>query len=282
MLRKSHSMEWQPIGLNPNSSLEKIKDSNNSTAAGGNNNNANANANQQPNGTIENLKSIHKHFEDLKTEISDFKESFSGWVSARQFALSTDKEDYERTLTQEHEQVEMLKVQLSNFITKRQTIVQEIQVEQQEWEEFAQGNAELEGQKQVLIARLNESKSENNRLSALIAEEESSLIHRQTMKQSQIAREDQEIRYSEERLGMVIDSPEDNFTRFTFKYIDAKDWDLLCHLTLDVSTSSYRVKQCEPMIPQLATLVDELNGGDVDFFSFLRRVRFYFVEFYKK
>lgn len=276
MLRKSHSMEWQPIGLNPNSSFDKKKDISNGVVSN------QQQQQQQQNGTGENLNSIHKHFNDLKTEIADFKESFAGWVSSRQFALSTDKEDYERTLTLEYDQVESLKGQLSTFITKRQTIVQEIQMEQQEWEECAQGNAELEGQKQVLIARLNESKTENNKLSSLISEEESSLIHRQTMKQSQIAREDQEISHSEERLGMVIDSPEENCTRFSFKYIDAKDWDLRCTLTLDVSTSSYRVKQCEPMIPQLATLIDELNGGDVDFFSFLRRVRFSFVEFYKK
>jgi len=65
-------------------------------------------------------------------------------------------------------------------------------------------------------------------------------------------------------------------TAFTFKYIDPEDWDRPFTILIDVSTNRYRVKRCEPMVAQLASLIDELNE-DNNFFAFLRKMRDCFV-----
>lgn len=72
----------------------------------------------------------------------------------------------------------------------------------------------------------------------------------------------------------------ENTTRFSFKYINAADWERRYNITIDVSTNRYRVRTCEPMIPHLSFLVDQLNESS-DFYGFLRRVRSSFVDLAK-
>lgn len=69
----------------------------------------------------------------------------------------------------------------------------------------------------------------------------------------------------------------EGLTRFSFKYIDAADWERRFSILIDISTNRFRVQSCEPMIPQLSTLLEELNVGG-DFFAFLRKVRAAFVD----
>lgn len=73
----------------------------------------------------------------------------------------------------------------------------------------------------------------------------------------------------------------DGLARFSFKYIDAADWERRFNILIDTSTNRYRVHSCEPMLPQLTTLLDELNHSG-DFFSFLRKVRAAFVDSQQK
>ncbi len=68
----------------------------------------------------------------------------------------------------------------------------------------------------------------------------------------------------------------ENVTRFTFKYVDARDWERKFSIVLDVSTSRYRAKACEPMLPNLAGLIDKLNE-EGNFFAFIGALREAFV-----
>jgi hypothetical protein len=75
----------------------------------------------------------------------------------------------------------------------------------------------------------------------------------------------------------MVDSPEEGITRFCWKYIDPAAWDRKFTLLMDVTTSRYRIKSCEPMIPGISALLEQLDANG-DFYGFLRKVRQGFVD----
>jgi kinetochore protein Spc25 len=84
----------------------------------------------------------------------------------------------------------------------------------------------------------------------------------------------------QEKLGLFVESQPDDSTKFSFKYIDATDWDRRFTIIIDVSTGKYQVRACEPHIPNLPSLVEQLHA-DGDFYSFLRKVRAAFIDIAK-
>jgi len=68
----------------------------------------------------------------------------------------------------------------------------------------------------------------------------------------------------------------EHVSRFTFKYIDAAQWEKPFVIIMDVSTSRFKAVSCQPMIPNLARLLDTLNE-DNNFYGFLWNVRAGFV-----
>lgn len=78
-------------------------------------------------------------------------------------------------------------------------------------------------------------------------------------------------------LGLQIIPLPNNQTRFSFLQIDPKTPnDTLCSFVVDVSQEQYRVLSCEPMIPDMGKIVDDLNQHR-DFYRFLKLCRQRFV-----
>jgi kinetochore protein Spc25, fungi type len=78
-------------------------------------------------------------------------------------------------------------------------------------------------------------------------------------------------------LGLQIIPLPNNQTRFSFLQIDPKaPNDTLCSFVVDVSQEQYRVLSCEPMIPDMGKIVDDLNQHR-DFYRFLKLCRQRFV-----
>lgn len=81
-------------------------------------------------------------------------------------------------------------------------------------------------------------------------------------------------------LGLYIEPLLNNQTRFTFLHIDpTHPTDRPCSFVVDVSQEKYRVLSCEPAIPEMRVLVDELNGHR-DFYRFLKTCRQSFVRLF--
>lgn len=165
---------------------------------------------------------------------------------------------------------------------------------------MARSNDELEAQRDVLAARLKEIREEVQRLRAQLTEEELGsascvgVILQFSCRVKRPPRRDRDGKGSRSRSArrslawLCIRSKVrarpgsahcgvENVTGFTFRYIDPDDWERAFTVLIDVSTNRYRVKSCEPMVPQLTTLIDELNE-DNNFFAFLRKMRDSFVQ----
>lgn len=258
MLRKSHSSEWAVLSANTASE------------------------------TAGHSAALQQHFGELKAELHDFTSVFTSWTVSRRRVLYEDKETYERTLAEEHgnsgacphviilrlylDLVEALKKQLASLVAKRQQIVTELQAEQREFEEGVKANQELDAQRQNLGRRLAEVKEKIARISQEVANQARLLAEHEEAAQAATLRDLLEATLGREKLGLSVDSVEENVTKFTFKYIDPANWERKFMIAIDVSTNHYRVKFCEPMIPQLSNLVMVLEE-EGDFYAFLRRVR---------
>lgn len=173
--------------------------------------------------------------------------------------------------------MEALKRQLSSLVAKRQQIVTELQAEQREYEEGIRTNRELDVQRQHLSRKLAETKDRVAHTSQEVTQQAHLLAEHEEAAQTAAFRDLLEATLGREKLGLAVDSVEENVTRFTFKYIDPASWERKFAIAIDVSTSHYRVKFCEPMIPQLSNLVMVLEE-EGDFYAFLRRVRQAFVD----
>ena len=144
-----------------------------------------------------------------------------------------------------------------------------LQGEQREFEDFVKANGEFESQKQNTINRFEEIKAEVARLSAQIQNEGSRLSELEAEFEGRTRRECLESALSEEKIGLHVSSVAQNVTKFSFKYIDPADWERRFSISIDVATNRYRIHSCEPMIPQLSSLLDHLNE-DNNFYAFLQ------------
>lgn len=82
-------------------------------------------------------------------------------------------------------------------------------------------------------------------------------------------------------LGLYIEPLPKNQTRFTFTQIDRANPERPCSFVIDVNEDKYRVLTCEPAIPDMLRLADDLNVHR-DFYRFLKLCRQRFVALLQK
>lgn len=226
---------------------------------------------------------VQAHFDQVKSELTDFGRLFEQWASSRRQALVEDKQAYERTLAEENDLVEALKKQLTSLIAKRQSIVAALQAEQREYEQEMRANAELEEQKKALQLRLAQLKEQSERLGSSLVGEEEELARLEAIRNERRAKERLELALSEEKLSLRVEAVgnDSQLTRFSFTRVDPADWDRRFTIVLDVSQNKYRVVSCEPPVNDLASMIQTLNEAPPStagqLCSFLRSLRDAFV-----
>ncbi|KAM3579153.1 kinetochore-associated Ndc80 complex subunit spc25 [Umbelopsis sp. WA50703] len=76
----------------------------------------------------------------------------------------------------------------------------------------------------------------------------------------------------EEKLACKIVGVSTDVLTFQFHNIDENDWNRKFSVTIQIAGKQYNYKSCDPELPELKSLIDELNTSR-DFFRFLKRVR---------
>ena len=154
-----------------------------------------------------------------------------------------------------------------------------MQAEQREYEEGQRTNRELEAQRQALAQKLSETKEQVASVSHEATLLQSTLAEQESMQRFLSFQETLEATLNCEKLGLSVESVERDITKLAFKYIDPTDWERRFVICIDVGgvDKSYRVKACDPMLPNLSTLLMKLEEGN-DFFTFLGRVRQAFID----
>jgi hypothetical protein len=108
------------------------------------------------------------------------------------------------------------------------------------------------------------------------------LVFAQTENRKQVEERKSQVELADfqKYLGLLIEPLPKNQTRFTFSQIDSRN-ERPCAFVIDVSEDKYRVLSCEPVIPDLMRLVDDLNTHR-DFYRFLKLCRQRFVSLAQK
>ncbi len=97
----------------------------------------------------------------------------------------------------------------------------------------------------------------------------------ETKRQEEERKSNIELADFQKYLGLLIEPLPKNQTRFAFSQIDSQN-ERPCAFVVDVSEDKYRVLSCDPVIPDLLRLVDDLNTHR-DFYRFLKLCRQRFV-----
>lgn len=176
--------------------------------------------------------------------------------------------------------MEGLKKQYAQLQAKKQQVIQNIEQEELEYEEMLKTNAELRDQRHTLAARLDELKSKGQQLQADIAHESAIFSQFEAKREKELARARAELADFQKHLGFFLEPLPNHQTRFSFIQVDpVHPTDRACSFVVDVSQDQYRVLHCEPMIPDMQNLVNELNQHR-DFYRFLKICRQSFVNLF--
>jgi len=176
--------------------------------------------------------------------------------------------------------VEGLKKQYAQLQARKQQVILTIEQEELEHEEMLKTNAELRDQRQILAGRLEELKAKSQQFQAHIAHESAIFAEFQAKREKELERARAELGDFQKHLGFFLEPLPNHQTRFSFVQVDpAHPTDRPCGFVVDVSQDQYRVLHCEPMIPDMQTLVQELNQHR-DFYRFLKICRQSFVSLF--
>lgn len=177
----------------------------------------------------------------------------------------------------------------------------ELAKEQAEFEEVSKANAELAAQATLLQQRHSALQRQNDQIDAEIASESKSkeffhlpaflavLEQQEAVLKAQESQLMQLCEQFERRLGLEIVSSNgkcgvilsqssvtetDGSTSTTLIYtlIDPNDWDRKFIVQFSTNTGDFFISKCEPMLPQLASLIEEMRS-DRNIFNFVKKVR---------
>ncbi|KAI9272096.1 chromosome segregation protein Spc25-domain-containing protein [Helicostylum pulchrum] len=191
-----------------------------------------------------NFEEAEEAFEKQFTQLSEMKNAF---IKNIEFQSNTISE-YEKKLAKSKEL--SVALELSNYKVESETVSKE--------------SEKLQALVDQKLAILEEKKVEN------ISKKASTLENERRDKNELMAC----VKYTQ----LDMSTEKENHVKFSFKSISQVDTEKVFYFVLYLSESNiFRVTECQPEIPEMDSLLAEVNI-DRDIYSFVKRVRRSFVE----
>ncbi|KXS10316.1 hypothetical protein M427DRAFT_62512, partial [Gonapodya prolifera JEL478] len=170
-----------------------------------------------------------------------------------------------------------LQKEIADLESEDAEVSRTVQRETRELEEAATARDEklkhkvaLESQREELARALAETEK---KVSVSTQELESRL----TLRDSETSMALPECEMYEQVLCMKVSTVRDGYLRFVFDHINERDLEREYKFTVNVAQREYEIEECEPPLPELATLTRHLNETR-DFYGFVQTARRAFSE----
>ncbi|ORX48296.1 hypothetical protein DM01DRAFT_1338766 [Hesseltinella vesiculosa] len=142
-------------------------------------------------------------------------------------------------------------------------------------EQLRKDEKEQQDRKEQLERECDAIATKNDTFALTIAAKERELEEKRALLDTQQKRNRPELEACMKYTGLALEPLKNNQLKLTFTLIDPKELDRAFTLVLDMSNDKYAVPKCEPQIPNLAQMVQDLNQhGNPSLFTIQARQAF--------
>ncbi|CCA77861.1 hypothetical protein PIIN_00507 [Serendipita indica DSM 11827] len=161
---------------------------------------------------------------------------------------------------------------IQNYRMKEIALIQQLEAEKRERGNAEESVAHSNRQLRTLQERMAEAEQDAIRLDTVLKNLKNSKEKEKRQLEKQASQIGRDVLELEQLLGIQVQGAGNDILTIKFKRLDPRDPDRTFSVTIDLSSSEYRVTEVSPVLPGLPTLLDSLNESK-DLFAFLRRIR---------
>jgi len=151
-----------------------------------------------------------------------------------------------------------------------------IEKERKDAENLANQLSEKKKLKLQLLSKRDELIHMKKELEKKLNEKRKELSYKKMEKEEQIKRNNPELKFYENALAMKMSTLKEGIMEFAFTNINKELNSKKYSFIIDVSNKNYKVIDCQPRVPELNPLLNNLNSTR-NFYEFLKYMRVAFI-----
>lgn len=211
--------------------------------------------------------------EELRHEVSEIASQLTQWVTEQKAAADSVATKARTVLQADKENIETLRADQQALVQAEEQLQHQGRDERQqvaelrsELERLTAAESRLPPEQQRLTQQLSQSRS-------MVMQAEGGVVALLRAKDHKLAELDRGIGLYKSRLGLNFEKVGDDRLRLTFTMLDPNHNDRPFFVEVRVTAGDrYVVESCEPLVPDLQSLTDDLNASN-DFSAYVRAIR---------
>ncbi|KAL1928871.1 hypothetical protein VTP01DRAFT_2657 [Rhizomucor pusillus] len=215
---------------------------------------------------------------DVRSKISTLRESVESFSGTQEENSGARLQEAAKIAREHAQKKEQLQRDIATCKERIKNLEQKLPSVKREAESIEQGLKDLHEERQRVVLRKQQLQNMRDDMQRqLIAAKNAK------EKQGKSANTEKEINKAElkatvQSSGLSIKPLDIDLNRFTFKFIDPKDWDKKFYFDLRLGKDKYySVVDCQPPVPNLEQVVEELNQ-ERNIYKFIKQIRVLFSE----
>ncbi|ORX91388.1 hypothetical protein K493DRAFT_339411 [Basidiobolus meristosporus CBS 931.73] len=223
------------------------------------------------------LPNLNFAADGLRASLQSFLRQFDTFVKNGKEEVISKRKEWQKNLAELNETSSKLKSETEYYQSEEANLSRTLDKEKRRIAELKSeilnlqnGNKESKDKEEKILQQISLVREEIRK------KREERALQVKALKSQQVLNEP-ELNFYEDKLALNIIGDEEDRITFLFTNIDAKLPAREFKFTVDVSQRTYKVPVCQPMVPQLGSLLQSLNESR-DFYSFVKKMRQEFVK----
>ncbi|OZJ06542.1 hypothetical protein BZG36_00502 [Bifiguratus adelaidae] len=218
--------------------------------------------------------------QDLKQRMEALSIKFDEYIKLGRETITQRRENWLKALAENKERQTKMERDLELYKAEEQVLTTTIAKEKQEIYDAENTIKQFTSHSKMMQEKINELQKQADSLRREVNNKRQAKIDSAKASERQKSKNEPELRAFQTWLSFKIEGGGSDKLAFTFTHIDPNDWNREFTFVLDVGQRIYQVPKCQPMVSNLAQLLNELNEKREysDFINFIKYMRKAFKE----
>ncbi|ORX76371.1 hypothetical protein BCR32DRAFT_271313 [Anaeromyces robustus] len=207
-----------------------------------------------------------------------FFNNFDNWIEKKKSGIEEGKQLHLKAALEDRAQRTQILKQMEIYEEKENEYSNAIDKERKDAEILANQISEKKKLKLQLLSKRDELIYMKKELETKLTEKRKELSYKKMEKEEQMKKNDPELNFYENTLAMKMTALKEGIIEFTFTNINKEQTSKKYSFIIDVSNKNYKILDCQPKVPELNILLNNLNDTR-NFYDFLKLIRIAFVNY---
>ncbi|ORX49308.1 hypothetical protein BCR36DRAFT_412826 [Piromyces finnis] len=216
---------------------------------------------------------------DEYTEVKKiFFNNFDNWIEKKKAGIEEGKQLHLKAAFKDRAQKTEILNQMKIYENKGIEYSKALEKEREKAENLTNQLSEKKKLKFQLLSRRDELINMKKELEIRLKEKRKELEYRKMEKEEQMIKNEPELNFYENTLALKMTPIKEGIIEFAFTNINKELNSKKYYFVIDVSNKNYKILECQPKIPEINNLLDNLNDTR-NLYDFIKLMRIAFINY---